>query len=186
MDINNLKKKLEHYEKQLETARVQLKNHGYSEKWICAGFEAQYKAELLQELLKDFKQDDENKIKVYKDKFCVSNYRIVSCVDNGELYWLAWTPDLGIDNSHRALFEFLEAKEGKYLHKDQRWCGFYTFGYGNGDQKHVDLYGESSDYPHINSMDDYAYYFGECAWEGFITSDKVKSMLKEEFYKAWK
>ena len=64
-----------------------------------------------------------------------------------------WTPELGIANSHHSLVRYAENNyrddKGGPIHDiSYMWGGFYTYGLGNGDQKQLTLYGESSDYRH--------------------------------------
>lgn len=97
---------------------------------------------------------------------CWSNYRVVMVVDQftHKVQALFWTPQLeeqyGVQNSHHDLMIHLEKiSDSANLHRGDtltlqlRWCGFYTFGYGNGGQKQLTLYGESSDYPHTGNSE---------------------------------
>ena len=97
---------------------------------------------------------------------CWSNYRVVMVVDQftHKVQALFWTPQLeeqyGVQNSHHDLMMHLEKisdsanqHRGDTLVLQLRWCGFYTLGYGNGGQKQLTLYGESSDYPHTENSE---------------------------------
>lgn len=95
----------------------------------------------------DFKVED-------SPKLCYSNYRVMLILNKKTDYIVPffWTPELGVDNSHRALWNYAmwsETDDGQPIYNiSHRWGGFYTYGLGNGGQKQLTLYGESSDYPH--------------------------------------
>lgn len=93
-----------------------------------------------------------------KYNICYSNYRCVLVpIHSGEVVGAFWTPELlekeGVENSHHRLLNYLYSKHRDItgvhsLVDGYMWAGFYTYGVGNYDQKSLNLYGESTDYPH--------------------------------------
>lgn len=181
------------YEERLELAEVQLMNE-YSKGWYKEKKKAEKGINFFKKLVKVAEQDKTAGIKT-KDfseyihpcfkipKLCWSNYRVMLFPDNstGFITPFFWTPELGIDNSHYALWKYAMSfrdEEGKPMFDpDYRWGGFYTYGLGNGDQKQLTLYGESSDYPH----DKWAEKVKECflANRQFLP-EIIESEIKEE------
>lgn len=95
------------------------------------------------------------------DDICWTNYRCI-LLWNTETFMVDpffWTPKLkGVQNSHHdlmayALMRFRKEAGGCIYNPSYRWGGFYTYGLGNGDQKQLTFYGESSDYPHDKYSD---------------------------------
>lgn len=160
--IEKLEALVERYTEDYDIAEVQLMN-GYSKGWMRSLKEAKNKMAFFSALLKMAKEDIDHLLdksvhittKSFEDSsksLCWSNYRIVLLFNKktGYIDPFFWTPDLGVDNSHRALMDVARREEGDACYYDyhHRWAGFYLFGYGNGKQEALTLYGESSDYRH--------------------------------------
>ena len=160
--IETLEGLIEKYTESYNIAEVQLMN-GYSKGWARSLKEAKYKMMFFQALLKIAKEDIDclldksvhiatKSFESGKKSLCWSNYRVVLLYNKktGYIDPFFWTPDLGVDNSHRALMDVARREEGDACYYDyhHRWAGFYMLGYGNLNQEALTLYGESSDYPH--------------------------------------
>ena len=160
--IEKLEALVERYTEDYDIAEVQLMN-GYSKGWMRSLKEAKNKVTFFSALLKMAKEDMDcllsksvhttsKTFESGKKPICWSNYRVVLLYNKktGYIDPFFWTPGLGVDNSHRALMDAARKEEGDACYYDyhHRWAGFYLFGYGNGYQEALTLYGESSDYPH--------------------------------------
>lgn len=191
--IEALEQIISQYEDRLEFANVQLMN-GYTKAWYREKKVSEKSIAFFKKLIKVAEEDKSAGIKTKQlseythpcyvtPKLCWSNYRVMLFPDNvtGFVYPFFWTPELGIDNSHHALWKYAMSfrdEDGKPMFDpDYRWGGFYTYGLGNGDQKQLTLYGESSDYPH----DKWSEKVKECflANRQFLP-EIIESEIKEE------
>lgn len=177
---------IEHYEQNLEIAQNEIQNNinwtGSAGKgWLKDKAVAEKNLKFLR-AIKDGIMEDKQRLAVtgiykmpetYKDphpiELCCSRYRCMLFWDKEthQIDPIFWTPELGIDNSHRALVDYAirnyrSIKGYCYLSFKYRWGGFYMYGRGNGDQEQLTLYGESSDYPH----NDYSEKIKECFLKG--------------------
>lgn len=171
------------YEDMANIAEVQYHHVGHHPSWYKDMKAAQNKIDVLNEVKQVvIKALEKAKVKSKKNNWkinivdvpelgpnvsvCWSNYRVVMVVDEytHRVQALFWTPQLeeqyGVQNSHHNLMIHLEKiSDAANLHRGDtlalqlHWCGFYTYGYGNGGQKQLTLYGESSDYPHTKNSD---------------------------------
>lgn len=191
--IETLNQIISHYEEMLEVADVQLMN-GYTKAWYRQKKSDERNVNFFKKLVKIAEEDKFAGIKTRQlseythpcyvnPELCWSNYRVMLFPDNvtGFVYPFFWTPALGIDNSHYALWKYAMSfrdNDGKpVFDSDYRWGGFYTYGLGNGNQKQLTLYGESSDYPH----DKWAEKVKECFLAGKqFLPEIIESEIKEE------
>lgn len=191
--IKALNQIISHHEEMLEIADVQLMN-GYTKAWYKQKKDEEQTINFFKKLVKIAEEDKFAGIKTRQSsedihpyyvapKLCWSNYRVMLFPDNvtGFVYPFFWTPELGIDNSHHALWQYAMSfrdEDGQPLFdSNYRWGGFYTYGLGNGDQKQLTLYGESSDYPH----DKWAEKVKECFLAGMEFSPEIaESEIEEE------
>lgn len=174
---------IDKYEDLYQIAEVQYHHAGHHPSWYRDMKEYRSKIEVLKEVEEELtKLLEKAKARRKKDNWriktvdvpdlgpnvsvCWSNYRVVMVVDQftHKVQALFWTPQLeeqyGVQNSHHDLMIHLEKiSDAANLHRGDtlvlplHWCGFYTFGYGNGGQKQLTLYGESSDYPHTENSE---------------------------------
>jgi len=191
--IEVLNKMISQYEERLECAEVQLMN-GYTKAWYKEKKVSEKSIAFFKKLIKVAEEDKSAGIKVKylypphrpgfeAPKLCWSNYRVMLFPDNrtGFIQPFFWTPELGIDNSHYSLWRyamsFRDSDGAPIYDPDYRWGGFYTYGLGNGDQKQLTLYGESSDYPH----DKWSEKVKECFLTGRqFLPEIIESEIKEE------
>lgn len=153
---------IQKHEEIVEIAEVQMINDGYTKGWARDKAQSEKTLKVLKAIRKGFEKESvkvTNFCKPHRPGFsvpriCWTNYRVMLFLNNktGFITPFFWTPELGIDNSHHALWKyamgFRESNGAPIYDPDYRWGGFYTYGLGNGDQKQLTLYGESSDYPH--------------------------------------
>lgn len=174
---------IDKYEDLEQIAEVQYHHNGHHPSWYKDMMEYRSKVAVLKEVKEEVtKLLERAKARRKKDNWriktvdvpdlgpnvsvCWSNYRVVMVVDQftHKVQALFWTPQLeekyGVQNSHHDLMMHLEKiSDSANLHRGDtlalqlHWCGFYTFGYGNGGQKQLTLYGESSDYPHTENSE---------------------------------
>ena len=167
------------YEEMVNIAEVQYHHDGHNPSWYKDLKEYQAKVSVLKEVKETVLKAMEKAkpesnpwkvnvadIKSVGERLCWSNYRVVMAVDMNShmVKALFWTPDLKdrdgipVQNSHHDLAMCLSRmcdddndSKGSGLEWRLHWCGFYTFGYGNGEQEQLTLYGESSDYRHTKN-----------------------------------
>lgn len=181
--IKFLDRFIDKYEDLYQIAEVQYHHNGHHPSWYKDMMEYRSKVAVLKEVEEEVTRLlERNKARTKKDNWkiktvdvpdlgpnvsvCWSNYRVVMVVDEftHKVQALFWTPQLeeqyGVQNSHHDLMMHLEKiSDSANLHRGDtlalqlHWCGFYTFGYGNGGQKQLTLYGESSDYPHTENSE---------------------------------
>ena len=181
--IKFLDRFIDKYEDLVNIAETEYYHNGHYPSWYKDMMEYRSKVDVLKEVKEEvIKLLERAKAKQKKDSWkvnvtystdfgpdgfiCWSNYRVVMVVDEftHKVQALFWTPQLeeeyGVQNSHHDLMIYLEKisdsanqHRGDTLALQLRWCGFYTLGYGNGGQKQLTLYGESSDYPHTENSE---------------------------------
>ena len=152
---------IQKYEELIEIAEVQMINDGYTKGWARDKVKSEKSLKVLKAIRKGFEKERAKVTDFYKPhrpgfnvpRICWTNYRVMLFLDSrtGFIRPFFWTPELGIDNSHYALWNYaMSFRDGgaPIYDPDYRWGGFYTYGLGNGGQKQLTLYGESSDYPH--------------------------------------
>lgn len=174
---------IDKYEEMVNIAETEYYHNGHHPSWYRDLKTYQAKVDVLKEVKEELtkllekakakRKKDSWKVNVtYSTDFgpdgfiCWSNYRVVMVVDEvtHRVQALFWTPQLeeqyGVQNSHRDLMMHLKKisdagnqYRGDTLALQLHWCGFYTLGYGNGGQKQLTLYGESSDYPHTENSE---------------------------------
>lgn len=191
--IDELKRLISKQQELLEIAEVQLL-HGYSKGWYKEKKTCEGKIKFFKRLLVMAQVDEETARKVPNAKitkldfnvpdsprlFC-SNYRVMLLLNKKTDYidGFFWTPELTLDNSHRALWNIalwkeLDSEGHPGYDIFHRWAGFYMYGLGNIDQKQLVLYGESCDYPHTEVSNDVK----ECFLKGMKFSDYLKTKQK--------
>lgn len=192
--IETLNQIISHHEEMLEIADVQLMN-GYTKAWYKQKKDEEQTINFFKKLVKIAEEDKSAGVKVTNfhlllqrpdfeiPRLCWSNYRVMLFPDNraGFIHPFFWTPELGIDNSHHALWKYaMSFRDGDgqpMFDSNYRWGGFYTYGLGNGDQKQLTLYGESSDYPH----DKWSEKVKECFLSGMeFSPEMTESEIEEE------
>lgn len=188
--IKELNRLISKQQELLEIAEVQLIN-GYSKGWYKEKKTCEGKIKFFKKLLYLAKIDeDPNKtagVKVTRlnfknensPKLCYTNYRVMLLLNKktDRIDAFFWTPELCKDNSHRALWNYAmwEYLDTNVYDPDYRWGGFYTYGLGNGNQKQLTLYGESSDYRHNEHSED----IKECYLKGMRFSEYMKTKVKQ-------
>ena len=178
-------------EELVEIAEVQMINDGYTKGWARDKAKSEKTLKVLKAIRKGFEKERAKVMDFYKPhrpgfsvpRLCWSNYRVMLFPDNrtGFIEPFFWTPELNIDNSHHALWQyamsFRDSDGAPIYDSDYRWGGFYTYGLGNGDQKQLTLYGESSDYPH----DKWAEKVKECFLTGRqFLPEIIESEIEDE------
>ena len=178
-------------EELVEIAEVQMINDGYTKGWAKDKAKSEKTLKVLKAIRKGFEKERAKVRDFYKPhrpgfsvpRLCWSNYRVMLFPDNrtGFVVPFFWTPELNIDNSHHALWQyamsFRDSDGAPIYDSDYCWGGFYTYGLGNGDQKQLTLYGESTDYPH----DKWAEKVKECFLTGRqFLPEIIESEIEDE------